>query len=64
MSFNTGGHIIYLEQPKKTFLPHAIQAAHGSITVFTTVPADGDPVEPEGAGTLVPEPLIGGRIVG
>ena len=66
MSFNTGGQIVYLTAPTKTSDPHAVQASHGMMSVFTTVPS-GDTVEatsPEGVGTVVPEPLIGGRIVG
>jgi len=64
MSFNSGGHVVYLTEPKNTSQHHAITQANGSLLVFGAVPADGDPVEPEGVGTIVPEPLIGGRIVG
>ena len=66
MSFNTGGHVVYLTQPDKASQPHAISESNGSLLVFTAVPSSGADLDaPQDAqGTLVPEPLIGGRIVG
>jgi hypothetical protein len=65
MSFNTGGHAVYLTGPKKLSAPNALGESNGSILVFTTVPSDADPETlPESTGTLVPAPLIGGRVVG
>lgn len=65
MSFVTGGHAIYTTSPNKASASHVIQEANGSLLVFTVVPSDADPETlPQAIGSLVPEPLIGGRIVG
>jgi hypothetical protein len=65
MSFNTGGHIVYLSEPKKASAPHAIAEANGVVMVFTDVPSDVDISDAtEKLGTIFPETTVRGRIVG
>ena len=66
MSFSTGGHVVYMTEPNKNSSPHALQVANGSLTVFTEVPSSGADADAplETTGTLFPEQVISGRIVG
>lgn len=64
MSFNTNGHVVYLTNPNKSSPSHALVESNGLLTVFSTVPSGEDLSELESSATVVPEPLVRGRVVG
>jgi hypothetical protein len=64
MSFNTGGHTVYLTAPTTASSPHALTEANGSLLVFTGVSSDGDDLDQEHVSTMFPEQVVRGRIVG
>lgn len=66
MSFNTGGHVVYLTEPQKTSAVHTTSEANASLVVFTTVPAGGTDADPSEQilGSIYPEGAVSGRIVG